>query len=211
MEKLKSKIKRNSEIDYNQEFEITQLHADKAFIEYQKNNFKEIMPNASETEIEKQIANLVARNNSVDLIIDGIYKYFDITIDDDDIKAFADRIKNNVLNDKQGNISNDTMKKMVADDKTLQNIAVSTLKRNLLFNELATLWDIRITDEDVKKSLDNYYQKTNMPIRDILNDKNKFESVRQIMLNERISIELLRRFKVNFNFPKKPDDKKNSN
>lgn len=211
MEKLKSKIKRNSEIDYNQEFEITQLHADKAFIEYQKSKFKEIMPNASETEIEKQIANLVARNNSVDLIIDGIYKYFDITIDDDDVKAFADRIKNNVLNDKQGNISNDTMKKMVADDKTLQNIAVSTLKRNLLFNELATLWDIRITDEDVKKSLDNYYQKTNMPIRDILNDKNKFESVRQIMLNERISIELLRRFKVNFNFPKKPDDKKNSN
>lgn len=211
MEKLKSKIKRNSEIDYNQEFEITQLHADKAFIEYQKSKFKEIMPNASETEIEKQIANLVARNNSVNLIIDGIYKYFDITIDDDDVKAFANRIKNNVLNDKQGNISNDTMKKMVADDKTLQNIAVSTLKRNLLFNELATLWDIRITDEDVKKSLDNYYQKTNMPIRDILNDKNKFESVRQIMLNERISIELLRRFKVNFNFPKKPDDKKNSN
>lgn len=211
MEKIKSKIKRNSEIDYNQEFEITQLHADKAFIEYQKSKFKEIMPNASETEIEKQIANLVARNNSVDLIIDGIYKYFDITIYDGDVKAFADRIKNNVLNDKQGNISNDTMKKMVADDKTLQNIAVSTLKRNLLFNELATLWDIRITDEDVKKSLDNYYQKTNMPIRDILNDKNKFESVRQIMLNERISVELLRRFKVNFNFPKKPDDKKNSN
>lgn len=211
MEKLKSKIKKNSEIDYNQEFEITQLHADKGFIEYQKSKFKEIMPNASDTEIEKQIANLVARNNSVDLIIDGIYKYFDIIIDDDDVKAFADRIKNNVLNDKQGNISNDTMKKMVTDDKTLQNIAVSTLKRNLLFNELATLWDIRITDEDVKKSLDNYYQKTNMPIRDILNDKNKFESVRQIMLNERISIELLRRFKVNFNFPKKPDDKKNSN
>ena len=211
MEKLKSKIKRNSEIDYNQEFEITQLHADKGFIEYQRGKFKEIMPNASEAEIEKQITNLIARNNSVDLIIDGIYKYFDITIDDGDVKAFADRIKNNVLNDKQGNISNDTMKKMVADDKTLQNIAVSTLKRNLLFNELATLWDIRITDEDVKKSLDNYYQKTNMSIRDILNDKNKFESVRQIMLNERISIELLRRFKVNFNFPKKSDDKKNNN
>ena len=211
MEKLKSKIKKKCEIDYNQEFEITQLHADKGFIEYQRGKFKEIMPNASEEEIQKQIANLVARNNSVDLIIDGIYKYFDVVIDDDDVKAFAERIKNNVLNDKEGNISNDTMKKMVADDKTLQNIAVSTLKRNLLFNELATLWDIRISDTDVKNSLDNYYQKTNKPIRDILNDKNKFESVRQIMLNERISIELLRRFKVNFNFPKQPNDKKNNN
>lgn len=211
MNKLKSKIKKNSEIDYNQEFEITQLHADKGFIEYQRGKFKEIMPNASEAEIEKQITNLIARNNSVDLIIDGIYKYFDIVIDDDDVKAFAERIKNNVLNDKDGNISNDTMKKMVSDDKTLQNIAVSTLKRNLLFDELANLWDIRITDTDVRKSLDNYYQKTNMSIRDILNDKNKFESVRQIMLNERISIELLRRFKVNFNFPKKSDDKKDNN
>ena len=97
------------------------------------------MPNASETEIEKQVTNLIARNNSVDLIIDGIYKYFDIVIDDDDVKAFAERIKNNVLNDKEGNISNSTMKEMVSNDKTLQNIAVSTLKRNLLFNELATL------------------------------------------------------------------------
>lgn len=211
MNKLKSKIKRNSEIDYNQEFEITQLHADKGFIDYQKGKFKELMPNASETEIEKQVTNLIARNNSVDLIIDGIYKYFDIVIDDDDVKAFAERIKNNVLNDKEGNISNSTMKEMVSNDKVLQNIAVSTLKRNLLFNELATLWDIRITDTDVKQSLDSYYQKTNMPIRDILNDKNKFESVRQIMLNERIGIELLRRFKVNFNFPKEPDGKKNNN
>ena len=152
---------------------------------------------------------VIARNNSVDLIVAGIYKHFDINIDNDDVKAFAERIKNNVLNDKNGNLSNDTMKKMVEDDKTLQNIATSTLKRNLLFNELAALWDIRITDDDVKKSLDNYYQKTNSPIRDILNDKNKFESVRQIMLNERISIELLNRFKVKFNFPKQPDKKNN--
>ena len=98
---------------------------------------------------------------------------------------------------------------MVSDDKTLQDIATTTLKRNLLFNELAKIWDIRITDQDVKKSLDNYYQKTNMPIRDILNDNNKFESVRQIMLNERIAIELLHRFKVNFNLPKQPDKKNN--
>ena len=36
-------------------------------------------------------------------------------------------------------MSNETMKKMVSDDKTLQDIATTTLKRNLLFNELATL------------------------------------------------------------------------
>ncbi len=209
MEKLKSTIKRNSELNYSQEFEISQLHADKSYVDFQRKKLKEIMPNASEADIDKRIANIIARNNSVDLIIDGIYKHFDINIDNDDVKAFADRIKNNVLNDKNGNLSNDTMKKMVQDDKTLQNIATSTLKRNLLFNELAALWDIRITDDDVKKSLDNYYQKTNTPIRDILNDKNKFESVRQIMLNERISIEILNRFKVNFNFPKQPDKKNN--
>lgn len=209
MEKLKSTIKRNSELNYSQEFEISQLHADKNYVEFQRKKLKEIMPNASVEDIDRRIANIIARNNSVDLIIAGIYKHFDINIDNDDVKTFAERIKNNVLNDKNGNLSNDTMKKMVEDDKTLQNIATSTLKRNLLFNELAALWDIRITDDDVKKSLDNYYQRTNSPIRDILNDKNKFESVRQIMLNERISIELLNRFKVKFNFPKQPDKKNN--
>ena len=209
MEKLKSTIKKISEIDYSQEFELNRLQADKNFVEFQRKKIKEFMPNETAENIDKQIANIVARNNSVDLIVKGIYKHFDINIDNDDIKYFADRIKSNVLNDKSENISNETMKKMVSDDKTLQNIATTSLKRNLLFNELAKIWDIRITDEDVKKSLDNYYQKTNLPIRDILNDKNKFDSVRQIMLNERIAIELLHRFKVNFNLPKQSDKKNN--
>ncbi|MBP5256918.1 MAG: hypothetical protein J6Y96_01030 [Mycoplasma sp.] len=209
MKKLKSTIKKNSEIDYSQEFELNRLQADKNFVEFQRKKIKEIMPNETAENIDKQVANIVARNNSVDLIIQGIYKHFDININNDDVKSFADRIKNNVLNDKNENMSNETMKKMVSDDKTLQDIATTTLKRNLLFNELAKIWDIRITDQDVKKSLDNYYQKTNMPIRDILNDTNKFESVRQIMLNERIAIELLHRFKVNFNLPKQPDKKNN--
>jgi len=139
MEKLKSTIKRNSELNYNQEFEISQLHADKNYVEFQRKKLKEIMPNASVEDIDRRIANIIARNNSVDLIIGGIYKHFDINIDNDDVKTFAERIKNNVLNDKNGNLSNDTMKKMVEDDKTLQNIATSTLKRNLLFNELAAL------------------------------------------------------------------------
>ena len=209
MEKLKSTIKKISEIDYSQEFELNRLQADKNFVEFQRKKIKEFMPNETAENIDKQIANIVARNNSVDMIVKGIYKHFDINIDNDDIKYFADRIKSNVLNDKSENISNETMKKMVSDDKTLQNIATTSLKRNLLFNELAKIWDIRITDDDVKKSLDNYYQKTNLPIRDILNDKNKFDSVRQIMLNERIAIELLHRFKVNINLPKQSDKKNN--
>ena len=209
MEKLKSTIKKISEIDYSQEFELNRLQADKNFVEFQRKKIKEFMPNETAENIDKQIANIVARNNSVDMIVKGIYKHFDINIDNDDIKYFADRIKSNVLNDKSENISNETMKKMVSDDKTLQNIATTSLKRNLLFNESAKIWDIRITDDDVKKSLDNYYQKTNLPIRDILNDKNKFDSVRQIMLNERIAIELLHRFKVNINLPKQSDKKNN--
>ena len=74
---------------------------------------------------------------------------------------------------------------------------------------MEAIWDKKNKKNNKKKSLDNYYQKTNSPIRDILNDKNKFESIRQIMLNERISIELLNRFKVKFNFPKQPDKKNN--
>ena len=37
-----------------------------------------------------------------------------------------------------------------------------------------------------------------------LNDKAKFESVRDIMLNEKIGNELLHRFRVKFNLPEPP-------
>jgi FKBP-type peptidyl-prolyl cis-trans isomerase (trigger factor) len=96
-------------------------------------------PNAKPEDIDRQIANIVARNNSIDLIIDGISKYFQFNINDEDLKDFAERIKNNVLNDVEQNMSNDTMKNMVKNEETLKNIALSTLKRNLLFKELAKL------------------------------------------------------------------------
>ena len=104
MEKLKSTIKKNSEIDYSQEFELNRLQADKNFVEFQRKKIKEIMPNETAENIDKQVANIVARNNSVDLIIQGIYKHFDININNDDVKSFADRIKNNVLNNKNENM-----------------------------------------------------------------------------------------------------------
>lgn len=214
MSDTKSTIKKLNELDYGQEFEIKQLHADKDFIEFQRKKLKEMRPNAKPEDIDRQIANIVARNNSIDLIIDGISKHFQFNINDEDLKAFAERIKNNVLNDVQQNMSNDTMKNMVKNEETLKNIALSTLKRNLLFKELAKLWDVRVSDEEVKTSLDNYYAATNMPIRDILNDKAKFESVRDIMLNEKIGNELLHRFRIKFNLPeppKKPDNSKNNN
>ena len=204
MSYIKSTIKKLNELDYGQEFEIKQLHADKNFIEFQRKKLKEIHPNAKPEDIDRQIANIVARNNSIDLIIEGISKHFEFIINDEDLRAFAKRIKNNVLNDVDQNMSNDTMKNMVKNDEVLKNIATSTLKRNLLFKELAKLWDVRVSDEEVKTSLDNYYAATNMPIRDILNDKAKFESVRDIMLNEKIGNELFHRFRVKFNLPESP-------
>lgn len=210
MSDIKSTIKKLNELDYGQEFEIKQLHADKDFIEFQRKKLKEIHPNVKPEDIDRQIANIVARNNSIDLIIEGISKHFEFIINDEDLRAFAKRIKNNVLNDVDQNMSNDTMKNMVKNDEVLKNIATSTLKRNLLFKELAKLWDVRVSDEEVKASLDKYYAATNMPIRDILNDKTKFESVRDIMLNEKIGNELLHRFRVKFNLPQPPKNTENS-
>jgi len=211
MSDKKSTIKKVNELDYSQEFEINQLHADRDFIEFQRKKLKEMHPNAKPEDIDRQIANIVARNNSIDLIIDGIAKHFNFDIKEEDLKEFADRIKNNVLNDVNQNMSNDTMKKMVQNEETLKNIALSTLKRSLLYKELAKLWDIRVSDEEVKTSLDNYYAATNMPIRDILNDKAKFESVREIMLNEKIGNELLHRFRVKFNLPQPPKNSQKNN
>jgi hypothetical protein len=54
--------------------------------------------------------------------------------------------------------------------------------------------------------LNGYYKSTNQPIRELLNNKEKFEKIRTSIFNEKISRELLLRFKVKLNLNKKNND-----
>jgi hemerythrin superfamily protein len=51
-----------------------------------------------------------------------------------------------------------------------------------------------VSDQEVNDSLEQYYKFSNQSIRPYKEDKNKFEGIRNVMLEEKISNELIRRF-----------------
>jgi hypothetical protein len=51
-----------------------------------------------------------------------------------------------------------------------------------------------VSDQDVNDSLEQYYKISNQSIRAYKEDKAKFENIRNVMLEEKLANELIRRF-----------------
>mgnify|MGYP002475848924 CR=1 FL=1 len=193
MEKLLSTIKKIKDLDYNQKFEIKKLFANPDTLEAQRNQMKSINPKATPDEVEKRVFNLVVRDNVFNAIMNYIVTYYEFSIDKSEIEKYSERVKTIYKN---------------APAEKINEITEITLKKTLVFSELAKLWDIRTTDEETKNSLQNYYKMTNNPIRDILENKNQFEGYRQMIQDQKITAEIIMRFRnVKIDLPK-PDTNK---
>ncbi len=193
MEKLLSTIKKIKDLDYNQKFEIKKLFANPDTLEVQRNQMKNINPKATSDEVEKKVFNLVVRDNVFNAIMNYIVTCYEFTIDKNEIEKYSERVK--------------TLYKNAPAEK-INEITEVTLKKTLVFSELAKLWDIRTTDEETKNSLQNYYKMTNNPIRDVLENKDQFEGYKQMIQDQKITAEIIMRFRnVKIDLPK-PDTNK---
>ncbi|SYV94076.1 Putative molecular chaperone [Mycoplasmoides gallisepticum] len=56
-----------------------------------------------------------------------------------------------------------------------------------------------MSDNEVKNMLDIYYEKTNQSIHDVLNDRQKFESVRSSIFEEKMVLKTISMFLIRFN------------
>ncbi len=193
MEKLLSTIKKIKDLDYNQKFEIKKLFANPDTLEAQRSQMKSINPKATPDEVEKRVFNLVVRDNIFNAIMNYIVTCYEFNIDKSEIEKYSERVKTIYKN---------------APAEKINEITEITLKKTLVFSELAKLWDIRTTDEETKNSLQNYYKMTNNPIRDILENKNQFEGYKQMIQDQKITAEIIMRFRnVKIDLPK-PDTNK---
>lgn len=189
MEKLKSTAKRTKELEYNKEFVVKQLNANPNVVKQQEEQLKKMNPNATAEVIQRQVMNLVVRENVFNNVMQGIVEYYDFKLDKDEISKFEERMKN-LYKD--------------AKPEVLTKLTENMLKKTLVYQDLSSLWDIRTNDEETKQWLQNYYKATNNPIRDIMNDKEKFDNFRQMIQDEKVTNEILMRFRnIKFDLPKK--------
>lgn len=195
MEKLKSTAKRTKELEYNKEFVVKQLNANPNVVKQQEEQLKNMNPNAKPEVIQRQVMNLVVRENVFNNVMQGIVEYYDFNLDKDEVAKFEEKMKN-IYKD--------------AKPEVLTKLTENMLKKTLVYEDLSSLWDIRTNDDETKQWLQNYYKATNNPIRDIMNDKEKFDNFRQMIQDEKVTNEILMRFRnIKFDLPKRENKEEN--
>ncbi|MDR2462118.1 MAG: hypothetical protein LBD05_02860, partial [Mycoplasmataceae bacterium] len=117
-------------------------------------------------------------------------KCFKFVLDEEEKKQMKELLKVAIFNNTD------------VEEEKINDAAEKFIKKNLIFKFLKNKWEVVVTDDTVKKSLEEYYEKTNEPIRNILNNKEEFEKVKNSIVEEQIIKKILATFKIKLDLEK---------
>lgn len=178
---FKSTAVKKTNIDYNKAFVIEQLFADPKVIEMHVAKLKEVYKGASDAFIRNQVDNIIIKENAFNSIMTYLVSCFEFKFDEEEIKSVQAKLKA-------------TMPQ--ANDHQTADLASKLVQKGLVFNELEKENKIEVSDADAKSYLDQYYKTTNNSINQYLNNKEKFEEIKNIILEEKITQWVINKFKV---------------
>lgn len=177
--KLKSKISKKKPIDFDKLILIEELRADQNIVNQQRAKLSELYKNVDPKVIEQQLINLVVRDNMLNTIIQYLSEQYTIKVEQQDLDSYFKKFKTALPN---------------LSDEILEEISRKAIIRRLIYDDLALQWALETSDNEAKTAIQNYYQQTNQPVRELLDDKQKFADIKTILTDEKISNELLKRF-----------------
>ena len=177
--KLKSKISKKKPIDFDKLILIEELRADQNIVNQQRAKLSELYKNVDPKVIEQQLINLVVRDNMLNTIIQYLSEQYTIKVEQQDLDSYFKKFKTALPN---------------LSDEILEEISRKAIIRRLIYDDLSTQWALETSDNEAKTAIQNYYQQTNQPVRELLDDKQKFADIKTILTDEKISNELLKRF-----------------
>ena len=218
---LKSTCTLKDKLNYDEVTIVKQLMVTREALALHQKRLQEIFKKDTPEQIQRKVMDIVMRDNAFANIMQNVVeKAFTFNISDDDINHMIETAKKDIERnrDEAYNKASEEEKAKFTKledhpyfkltDEQRRNYAIGMIKKELIFKELAKLWDIFVTDDEVKDRLDRFYKSTNVSIRDYLSNKERFESVRQMILAEKITKEVLNRFKVKWELPPPPQPKK---
>lgn len=177
--KLKSKIVEQQEIDWTKPLVISELRVDPQVLEMHKQRINTVFSQLPEQEREQQLHNIVLRDNLFSKAMDTLVQYYIMDLDPEDIKEYQNAIIASFGEEKRA---------------YAEEIARKMIMKALIFKDLQEKYDIKITDQELIKILQDYYEQTNQPIRDFMQDKERFESAKQTLLEEKTTAFIIEKF-----------------
>ena len=182
MNVLKSKITNKRDIDWKRTIYISDLKIDPQVLEMHKQRINTVFANLPEEARNQQLHNIVLRDNLFSKAMDILVEYYDFEIDQADVEEF-----------KKGILATfGPEKEQYADE-----IARKLIIKALIFADLQETYDIKITDQELVGILQDYYEQTNQPIRDFMQDKQRFESAKATLLEEKTTAFIIDKFPRN--------------
>lgn len=178
---FKSTLIKKGNIDYTKQFNVETLVADQKMLEMHAQRIKGVYKNANDDFIRSQIDQIILKENAFNQIMTYITSLYEYKYDEEEVKTLIERLK------AQFNEPESTK---------ITQLAQRLIQKGLIFEQLAIENNIVISDEQTKDYLDTYYKNTNQPINEFLNDKNKFNEIKSIILEEYITQWLIQKFKV---------------
>lgn len=172
MIKFKSTATKLSPIDYNKNFIIEQLYADKNAIAEHTKRLKELYKNADNAFMAHQIDIIIIKENGFNMVMQYLVTLFDFKYDAVEVDLFKKNLKVTFPNMK---------------DDQVEELAKKLIQKGLIFNYLSIENNVTLSDEETKNYLEQYYKSTNQSINEYLNDKSKFDEIKNIILEEKIT------------------------
>ncbi|MFN3044813.1 MPN555 family protein chaperone [Mycoplasmoides gallisepticum] len=184
---MSSKLKLIKPIDYSKEIKITQFFIDPAMMEQQRQRIKAALPKEmnDETMMQYELLQLSIKDNVFSAIMNYLAEHFEFEIDQAEVKKLIEQLKASGLGAQR--------------EELLANMADKIIRKGLMFDYLSEQWKVKVSDNEVKNMLDIYYEKTNQSIHDVLNDQQKFESVRSSIFEEKMVLKTISMFLIRFN------------
>lgn len=184
---MSSKLKLIKPIDYSKEIKITQFFIDPAMMEQQRQRIKAALPKEmnDETMMQYELLQLSIKDNVFSAIMNYLAEHFEFEIDQAEVKKLMEQLKASGLGAQR--------------EELLANMADKIIRKGLMFDYLSEQWKVKVSDNEVKNMLDIYYEKTNQSIHDVLNDQQKFESVRSSIFEEKMVLKTISMFLIRFN------------
>lgn len=183
----KSTLIKKKDVDYTKIINIGRIQQPKEFVEQERNRLNQIYKTQIEQnkispqQIEQLVQNTIVQRNVIEGVKVYLREFYELKSDDSEKNEIKEALK------KQ---RGDT------DDATLTNAADNVIYESLLMKLLGEEWKVSVSDQEVDQVLEERYKVTNEPIRDIKNDKNKYENIRLQILNNKVINEIGYRFHV---------------
>lgn len=188
--KLNSTCTRTKEIPWDDTIYISKIMFDPALFETHKARIEKVFANVPDEVKEQQLQNVLLRDTLFNKAMEKVVTCYDFKIDPVDTEKYADLLRTSIMSNE--NIPNSEK------ETRLAQIAEKLVQKELIFNDIATTYNISVDAQETLNVLKEYEKTTGNTVDEIKADKEKLTGAVSALLEEKITAFIINKFDKNF-------------